>query len=302
VGVFGKEGRQAALASDYAIHEFRHLRRLLFVHGRWSAVRAAGVIQFSLYKNIAWTLPLVYFAFFSGFTAQPLFDQWLITFYNAFFTALPPLIFGLLDRDLSAEQCLRYPEAYRHVQRMRIFSFWTFFGWLVEAIWLGSVVFWFLYGLLRGGVLDGNGKAADLATVGLIGAVAVTMAVHLRAVLWYRTWTWLSANLLLTSLSAFWVFLLVYSLIYWPAEGIGMIYHTIYYLFGMAIFWCMELFLIPLGVMPSVLGKFVQSYWFPRSWEVLRERDACGMETSTKSLGNSPAVVPDNAIAMRALA
>lgn len=26
VGIFGKEGRQAALASDYAIHEFKHLK------------------------------------------------------------------------------------------------------------------------------------------------------------------------------------------------------------------------------------------------------------------------------------
>lgn len=30
----GKDGSQAARASDYAIAEFRHLKRLLVVHGR----------------------------------------------------------------------------------------------------------------------------------------------------------------------------------------------------------------------------------------------------------------------------
>lgn len=39
VGVVGKEGTQAAGASDYAIRQFSHLKRLLFVHGRNSLIR-----------------------------------------------------------------------------------------------------------------------------------------------------------------------------------------------------------------------------------------------------------------------
>mmetsp|Transcript_6605 Transcript_6605/g.6462 ORF Transcript_6605/g.6462 Transcript_6605/m.6462 type:complete len:171 (-) Transcript_6605:17-529(-) len=34
IGIFGKEGHQAADCSDFAICEFRHLRHLMFVHGR----------------------------------------------------------------------------------------------------------------------------------------------------------------------------------------------------------------------------------------------------------------------------
>jgi len=34
IGIFGKEGTQAARASDYAIQQFSHLRRLLTIHGR----------------------------------------------------------------------------------------------------------------------------------------------------------------------------------------------------------------------------------------------------------------------------
>lgn len=35
VGISGKEGMQAVLASDYSIAQFRFLSRLLLVHGRW---------------------------------------------------------------------------------------------------------------------------------------------------------------------------------------------------------------------------------------------------------------------------
>jgi len=36
VAVLGKEGTQAALASDFTIADFQSLQRLLLVHGRYS--------------------------------------------------------------------------------------------------------------------------------------------------------------------------------------------------------------------------------------------------------------------------
>jgi hypothetical protein len=36
VGIRGKEGQQAVLASDYALPRFAYLERLLLIHGRWS--------------------------------------------------------------------------------------------------------------------------------------------------------------------------------------------------------------------------------------------------------------------------
>lgn len=35
VGIRGKEGSQAARSADYAIGQFKFLKNLLFVHGRW---------------------------------------------------------------------------------------------------------------------------------------------------------------------------------------------------------------------------------------------------------------------------
>jgi phospholipid-translocating ATPase len=39
VGISGEEGLQAVNASDYAIAQFRFLKRLLLVHGHWSYAR-----------------------------------------------------------------------------------------------------------------------------------------------------------------------------------------------------------------------------------------------------------------------
>lgn len=39
VGISGEEGMQAVNSSDYAIAQFRYLKRLLLVHGHWSYAR-----------------------------------------------------------------------------------------------------------------------------------------------------------------------------------------------------------------------------------------------------------------------
>lgn len=41
IGIVGKEGMQAALASDYSIVQFKHLNKLLLWHGRSSYKRSA---------------------------------------------------------------------------------------------------------------------------------------------------------------------------------------------------------------------------------------------------------------------
>lgn len=70
VGISGQEGLQAVLASDYAIGQFRFLERLLLVHGRWSYYRMSKFLRYFFYKNFAFTLCHIWFAFFCGFSAQ----------------------------------------------------------------------------------------------------------------------------------------------------------------------------------------------------------------------------------------
>ena len=50
VGISGREGLQAANASDYSIAQFRFLKRLLLIHGHWSYTRMCKVVLYSFYK------------------------------------------------------------------------------------------------------------------------------------------------------------------------------------------------------------------------------------------------------------
>lgn len=51
VGISGQEGMQAVMASDYALVRFRHLRRLLTVHGHWAYHRLSVMVLYFFYKN-----------------------------------------------------------------------------------------------------------------------------------------------------------------------------------------------------------------------------------------------------------
>lgn len=106
VGISGVEGLQAACASDYSIAQFQYLRRLLLVHGAWNYSRMCKLILYSFYKNVCLYVIELWFAIYSGWSGQILFERWTIGLYNVFFTALPPFAMGLFDRTKRAETLL----------------------------------------------------------------------------------------------------------------------------------------------------------------------------------------------------
>ena len=44
-GIAGREGRAAVRSSDFAFSKFRHLKKVLLVHGHWYYYRAAILVQ-----------------------------------------------------------------------------------------------------------------------------------------------------------------------------------------------------------------------------------------------------------------
>lgn len=56
--------------SDYMLAQFCFLRRLLLVHGRWSYMRVCKFLRYFIYKTLAIMMVQIWFAFYSGFTAQ----------------------------------------------------------------------------------------------------------------------------------------------------------------------------------------------------------------------------------------
>jgi magnesium-transporting ATPase (P-type) len=100
IGIYGEEGMSAVQASDFALGEFKLLKRLLFIHGRINLYRISKMILYFFYKNFVFTLNQFYFAFFALASGQTFIDDWYITCYNLIFTAFPLCITAVTDSDI----------------------------------------------------------------------------------------------------------------------------------------------------------------------------------------------------------
>ncbi|KAK4384521.1 Phospholipid-transporting ATPase 1, partial [Sesamum angolense] len=58
IGISGQEGRQAVMASDFAMGQFRFLVPLLLVHGHWNYQRMSYMILYNFYRNAVLVLVL----------------------------------------------------------------------------------------------------------------------------------------------------------------------------------------------------------------------------------------------------
>lgn len=108
IGIFGKEGYQAAYSSDYAISEFKYLKRLLFYHGRYFILRNSYFIYFFFYKSLIFNVPNLWFAFFSGFSGTLLWDSIYFLLYTSILTTMPPVVPMIFEEDIDIEM-KKYP-------------------------------------------------------------------------------------------------------------------------------------------------------------------------------------------------
>lgn len=67
VGICGQEGRQAVMASDFAMGQFRFLKRLLLVHGHWNYQRVGYMVLYNFYRNAVFVMMLFWYACLSGY-------------------------------------------------------------------------------------------------------------------------------------------------------------------------------------------------------------------------------------------
>ena len=100
IGIYGEEGMRAVQASDFAIGEFKFLRRLLFFHGRNNNNRISKMILYFFYKNFVFSIVQFVYAFFCIGSGQTIIDDWFITCYNLIFTALPVGVQAVSDFDV----------------------------------------------------------------------------------------------------------------------------------------------------------------------------------------------------------
>ncbi|XP_068441831.1 phospholipid-transporting ATPase VB [Clinocottus analis] len=206
IGLSGQEGMQAAMASDFALSRFKHLKKLLLVHGHWCYTRLANMIIYFFYKNVAYVNLLFWYQFFCGFSGAVMIDIWLMIFFNLFFTSVPPIMFGIMDRDVSAEMLLGVPELYRTGQGAGEYTFLTFWVSMLDAFYQSLVCFFIPYLAYQDSDIDVFTFGTPLNTISLF-----TILLHLSIEI--KAWTVVHWVIMLGSVALYFIVTLAYSAI-----------------------------------------------------------------------------------------
>ncbi|XP_058584471.1 phospholipid-transporting ATPase IK isoform X8 [Neofelis nebulosa] len=190
VGLAGPEGTQAAQNSDYALARFCFLKRLLLVHGRWSYVRVCKFLRYFVYKTLASMMAQVWFAFYSGFTAQPLYEGWFLALFNLLFSTLPVLYIGLFEQDVSAERSLELPQLYIAGQKDELFNYWVFLQALAHGTATSLVNFFVTLWVSHDSA--GPTSVSDYQSFSVVVALSSLLSITMEAILIIKYWTVLS--------------------------------------------------------------------------------------------------------------
>ena len=99
IGIFGKEGNQAAFNSDYAFFEFKYLKTLLFVNGRFTLLRNTYFLNMFFFKNFLYTFQGIILVFYSLYSGTFFYDEFYDSMFNTFVSILPLFFFSIIDED-----------------------------------------------------------------------------------------------------------------------------------------------------------------------------------------------------------
>uniref|UniRef100_A0A1A8V817 Phospholipid-transporting ATPase n=1 Tax=Nothobranchius furzeri TaxID=105023 RepID=A0A1A8V817_NOTFU len=203
VGISGQEGMQAVLSSDFSFAQFRYLQRLLLVHGRWSYLRMCKFLRYFFYKNFTFTFLHFWYAFFCGFSAQTVYDEWFITLYNLMYTALPILSLCLFDQDVNDRWSFQYPQLYSPGQLNMYFSKKAFVRCMMHSCYSSLILFFIPWAAMHDTVRDDGRDIADYQSFALLAQTCLLVVVSVQLCLDTYYWTTVNQFFVWGSLAAY---------------------------------------------------------------------------------------------------
>ncbi|KAH8653557.1 hypothetical protein BX600DRAFT_386430 [Xylariales sp. PMI_506] len=271
VGISGMEGLQAARSADISIAQFRFLRKLTLVHGAWSYQRVSRAILFSFYKNITLYMTQFWYNFQNVFSGEVIYESWTLSFYNVFYTVLPPLVIGILDQFISARLLDRYPQLYSIGQQNQFFRLHVFINWVINAffhsiiLYIGSEFFWWDDIILSDGTTGGHW----LWGTALYAAVLATVLG--KAALITNNWTKYHVIAIPGSMAIFLAFVAAYGTVA-PMINISTEYHGLVpKLFTSPAFYLQMIVLPTLCLLRDFAWKYAKRMYKPQTYHHIQE-------------------------------
>lgn len=289
IGISGQEGMQAVMASDFAIARFCFLERMLLVHGHWCYTRMCRFSTFMFYKSLVTTMMLFWFNLYSGYSGATQIDSLLLMGQHVLFTAWPPVVNGVIDKDLLPETLLAFPYLYKVGPEGKTYTRLSFLIVFIDSVWQSVCVHFICYF----GYFEGVGiwEYGTTMMVSLVLSVLIHCAVET-----YR-WTWPQ-----------WLTLILSFLIFWLA---GIIIDSFFILFDhpMTPYWVMQqtiskpihalivVISVVTALLPRVVVRTLQMTVFPD--EIMRAQQYEKKTEDTQTQPNSRNITPDSGYGQR---
>ena len=152
IGIFGKEGYQAAYNSDYAISQFKYLKRLLFNEGRLTLNKNSYFLYHYFFKNFVFTLVIFWFGLDSGFSGGNYYDDFYTMGFNAFSSVILLIILEIFEEDFDPnfssfsekeQKLLKYllPDIFKELRDSNPFNIIKFFVIFIISIIISLICY-----------------------------------------------------------------------------------------------------------------------------------------------------------------
>jgi len=175
VGIKGKEGLQAARASDFCFGEFKHLKRLVFLYGREYYRKNTSVVFYNFYKNMILVLPQFWYGFTNIFSGQTLYETFLNQFFHTLFAFLPIILYAIHDQQHSDKIFEKIPKLYDLGRKDQIFTYNGFLKWLANGAWQAFFILTLSFILVQN--ISLSSSTGYLADFWLSGSLVFSIAV-----------------------------------------------------------------------------------------------------------------------------
>ncbi|KAL7680373.1 putative P-type ATPase, HAD-like superfamily [Plasmopara halstedii] len=266
VGISGQEGLQAVNSSDYALAQFRFLRQLILVHGRWNYNRIAALVVYTFYKNIVYNVSMFWYTLWpTAYSGTMIYSALIQQVFNLIFTALPIVILSAYDQDVPKKTVLKFPALYHpQVRQSSYFSYQMFWKWIFLGILDSLGVYYAI--LAAGWNIERGGNSIEYLSLGTLGWTILCLVVNARFCLLVNSWEILEFSSMAITIFSIYSIQYVVDIIDWSYDT-----DSLPWQFGRVQFWLGQIIAIVAILLKDFLYEGIRRRFRPEYLDLVKE-------------------------------
>ncbi|KAG6763373.1 hypothetical protein POTOM_030787 [Populus tomentosa] len=211
------------------------------------------------------------YVIFTSFTLTTAITEWSSMLYSIIYTALPTIVVGILDKDLSRRTLLKYPQLYGAGHRQEAYNSKLFWLTMIDTLWQSVAVFSIPLFAYWASSIDGS-------SIGDLWTLAVVILVNLHLAMDIFRWSWITHAVIWGSIIATFICVIVID-----AVPIFTGYWAIFHVAKTELFWLCLLAIVLAALIPRYVVKLLYQYYSPCDIQIAREAEKFGSPRESRN-------------------